>query len=120
MGFSAGLMLSATALNLIPKALGPNQENLPQAIIGIASGAFILFVTDSYLPHVHGVLIPDKPLTKGMKTAVMLVAALVIHNFPEGFATGTVYASGVTVFSNTVALGVAMQNVPEGVLVSIP
>jgi len=55
-----------------------------------------------------------------MKTTLMLVAALVIHNFPEGFATGTAYAGGVTVFGNTVALGIALQNVPEGFLVSVP
>jgi len=119
-GFSAGLMLSVTALNLLPKALGPNQQNLLQVIIGIALGAFALFVADTYLPHIHGFLVPDKPLTKGMKTALMLVAALVIHNFPEGFATGTAYAGGVTVFGNTVALGIALQNIPEGFLVSVP
>jgi ZIP family zinc transporter len=55
-----------------------------------------------------------------MKTTLMLVAALVIHNFPEGFATGTGYAGGVTVFGNTVALGIALQNIPEGFLVSVP
>ena len=119
-GFSAGLMLSVTALNLLPRALGPNQQNLLQVIIGIALGAMALFIADTYLPHIHGVLIPDKPLTKGMKTALMLVAALVIHNFPEGFATGTAYAGGVTVFGNTVALGIALQNVPEGFLISVP
>jgi ZIP family zinc transporter len=119
-GFSAGLMLSVTALNLLPRALGPNQQNLLQVIIGIALGAIALFIADTYLPHIHGVLIPDKPLTKGMKTALMLVAALVIHNFPEGFATGAAYAGGVTVFGNTVALGIALQNIPEGFLVSVP
>jgi len=119
-GFSAGLMLSVTALNLIPKALGQNQQNLLQVIIGIALGAMALFVADTYLPHIHGFLAPDRPLTKGMKTALMLVAALVIHNFPEGFATGTAYAGGVTVFGNTVALGIALQNIPEGFLVSVP
>jgi ZIP family zinc transporter len=108
-GLSAGLMLSVTALNLIPKALGSKQENLPQVIIGIALGAILLFAADMYLPHIHGVLIPDRPLTKGMKVALMMVATLVIHNFPEGFATGTAYAGGVTVFGNTVAMGIALQ-----------
>jgi len=119
-GLSAGLMLSVTALNLLPKALGPNDQNLLQVIVGITLGAIALFAADTYLPHIHGFLVPDRPLTKGMKTALMLVAALVIHNFPEGFATGTAYAGGVTVFGNTVALGIALQNVPEGFLVSVP
>jgi len=119
-GFSAGLMLSVTALNLIPSALGPNQQNLPQAIVGIALGALVLFAADTYMPHIHGFLVPDQPLTKGMKTALMLVAALLIHNFPEGFATGTAYSGGVTVFSNTVALAIAIQNAPEGFLISVP
>jgi len=120
LGLSAGLMLSVTALNLIPKALGSNQENFLQVIIGIALGATVLFVADMYLPHIHGVMVPDRPLTKGMKTTLLMVAAIVIHNFPEGFATGTAYSAGVTVFGNTVALGIALQNVPEGFLVSIP
>ena len=119
-GLSAGLMLSITALNLIPKALGPKQENLPQVIIGFALGATVLFVADMYIPHIHGILIPDRPLTKGMKTTLMMVAALVIHNFPEGFTTGTAYSGGVTLFGNTVALGIALQNMPEGFLVSVP
>lgn len=49
-----------------------------------------------------------------------MVAAIVIHNFPEGFATGTAYSGGVTVFGSTVALGIALQNIPEGFLVSVP
>jgi len=119
-GLSAGLMLSVTALNLLPKALGPNDQNLLQVVIGIALGATALFIADKYMPHIHGFLAPDRPMTKGMKTTLMLVTALVIHNFPEGFATGTAYAGGVTVFGNTVALGIALQNVPEGFLVSVP
>lgn len=119
-GLSAGLMLSVTALNLIPKALGPNQQNLPQVIIGIALGATALFVLDMYIPHIHGILIPDKPLTRGMRTTLLMVAAIVIHNLPEGFATGTAYSGGVTLFGNTVAMGIALQNVPEGFLVSVP
>ena len=49
-----------------------------------------------------------------------MVAAIVIHNLPEGFATGTAYSGGVTLFGNTVAMGIALQNVPEGFLVSVP
>ena len=119
-GLSAGLMLSVTVLNLLPKALGSSQQNFLQVIIGIALGAGVLFVVDTYLPHIHGVLIPDRSLTKGMKMTLMMVAAIVIHNFPEGFATGTAYSGGVTVFGSTVALGIALQNVPEGFLVSVP
>lgn len=59
-GLSTGLMLSVTALNLLPKALGSNQENFLQVIIGIALGATALFVADTYLPHIHGFLVPDR------------------------------------------------------------
>ena len=113
-GFSAGLMLAVTTLNLIPEALGRNLENLPQAAIGIALGSLTLFVADMYLPHIHGVLIPDKPLTKGMKATLMMVTAMIIHNFPEGFATGAAFSEGLTVFGNSVALAIALQNIPEG------
>jgi ZIP family zinc transporter len=119
-GLSAGLMLSVTTLSLIPAALGPNKENFVQVIVGIGFGATALFIADTYLPHIHGMITPDKPLTGGMKATLMMVAAIVIHNFPEGFATGTAYSGGVTVFGSTVALGIALQNVPEGFLVSVP
>ena len=119
-GLSAGIMLSVTVLNLLPKALGSSQENFIQVIVGIAFGAATLFVVDMYIPHIHGVLIPDRPITKGMRMTLMMVVAIVIHNFPEGFATGTAYSGGVTVFGSTVALGIALQNIPEGFLVSIP
>ena len=119
-GLSAGLMLSVTTLSLIPEALGSGKEHFIQVIVGIALGATALFIADTYLPHIHGIIIPDKPLTKGMKATLMMVTALVIHNFPEGFATGTAYSGGVTVFGGTVALGIALQNIPEGFLVSVP
>jgi len=119
-GFSAGLMLSVTTFNLIPEALGPAQENLPQVGVGILLGALALFVLSAYLPHIHGVLIPDKPLTKGMKTTLILVAVMIMHHFPEGFATGTAYFGGVTLFGSTVALGIALQNIPEGFVISAP
>jgi ZIP family zinc transporter len=55
-----------------------------------------------------------------MKATLLMVTAIVIHNFPEGFATDTAYSGGVTVFGSTVALGIALQNIPEGFLVSVP
>jgi ZIP family zinc transporter len=119
-GLSAGLMLSVTTLSLIPESLGPNKENFVQAIVGLALGATALFIVDRYLPHIHGIIVPNKPLTTGMRTSLMMVMAIVIHNFPEGFATGTAYSGGVTVFGSTVALGIALQNIPEGFLVSVP
>jgi ZIP family zinc transporter len=93
---------------------------LPQVAVGIALGSLALFVADTYLPHIHALLIPDEPLTNGMKATLMMVAAIVIHNFPEGFATGTSYSGGITPFGNTVALGIALQNVPEGFVVAVP
>jgi ZIP family zinc transporter len=119
-GLSAGIMLSVTVLNLLPRALGSSQENFMQVIVGIGFGGVALFLLDVFLPHIHGTLIPDKPLTKGMRMTLMIVAAIVIHNFPEGFATGAAYSAGVTVFGSTVALGIALQNIPEGFLVSVP
>lgn len=119
-GLSAGLMLSVTTLSLIPEALGPSKENFIQVIIGIILGSTVLFTADKYLPHIHGIIIPNRALTAGMRTTLMMVAAIAIHNFPEGFATGTAYSGGITVFGSTVALGIALQNIPEGFLVSVP
>jgi len=119
-GFSAGLMLSVTTFNLIPEAMGSAQENLPQVGVGVALGVLALFGLSAYLPHIHGVMIPDKSLTKAMKTTLILVAVMIMHHFPEGFATGTAYYGGVTLFGSTVALGIALQNIPEGFIISAP
>jgi ZIP family zinc transporter len=94
-GLSAGLMLSVTTFNLIPEALGPNEENFIQVLVGIALGALALFIADKYLPHIHGIVLPDRPLTKGMKVTLMMVVAMVLHHFPEGFATGTAFSGEV-------------------------
>jgi zinc transporter ZupT len=63
-GLSAGLMLSVTTLSPILEALGPSKGNFIQAIVGIALGASTLFIAGNYLPHIHGMIPPDRPLTE--------------------------------------------------------
>ncbi|MCS4541147.1 MAG: ZIP family metal transporter [Euryarchaeota archaeon] len=118
-GFSAGIMLAVTAFNLIPGALGKNQENIFQVLIGISAGAAALFPFERYTPHIHETLEIKKPLTPSMKTSLMIIVALTIHNFPEGFATGTAYSQGITAFGHSVALAIALQNIPEGLMVAV-
>ncbi|MFQ5762717.1 MAG: ZIP family metal transporter, partial [Candidatus Bathyarchaeia archaeon] len=117
-GFSAGLMLAVTALILLPTALGPNQENLIQTITGISVGVVILFIVEAKITHLHRIFGLEK--SRSVKTSLMIALAILIHNLPEGFATGSAYSQGVTPLGNTVALAIALQNIPEGLIVAFP
>lgn len=120
MGLAAGIMLFVTTFDLLPAALGEEGANILQTLVGLALGALLLFYVERRLPHVHALLGFDKPLTKSLRTSIMIAIAITIHNLPEGFATGSAYSQGVTAFGNVVAMGIALQNIPEGLIVAAP
>ncbi|MEG1858965.1 MAG: ZIP family metal transporter, partial [Christensenellaceae bacterium] len=94
---------------------------------GFVIGGLFLFLLDHLLPHLH--LGSDKPegLHSSMKRTTMLVFAVTLHNIPEGLAVGLAFAvaatgdSAVTMASAiTLAVGMALQNFPEGAAISLP
>jgi len=95
------------------------------AAIGIAAGMAFLFLLDIIVPHLHPTNeLHDGPDSK-MKRITMMVLAVTLHNFPEGMAVGVVAAgmlSGDTSFQGALALaiGIAIQNFPEGAIISLP
>lgn len=133
MGFAAGVMLAASFWSLLNPAIEMAESSsiaawIPAATGFMAGGLFIMGV-DKILPHLH-VGFPRKE-TEGIETkwhkSILLVSAITLHNIPEGLAIGVAFgavASGAPGASLagaiTLAIGIGIQNFPEGMSVSVP
>ena len=130
-GFAAGVMVAASVWSLLIPAIDMAAEQgkvawIPAAVGFILGMAFLLLL-DSVIPHLH--LDTDKP--EGIKTKVkkttMMVFAVTLHNIPEGMAVGVTFAGALLGDTQitmagafTLALGIAIQNFPEGAIISMP
>lgn len=133
LGFAAGVMIAASFWSLLSPGI-EMAENLGQiswltAAIGFMSGGIFMRVIDKFLPHLHPGLSVDK--SEGVKTSwqrsTLLVLAITLHNIPEGLAVGVAFgAVAADLPSATIggaialALGIGIQNFPEGTAVSMP
>ncbi len=132
MGFAAGVMIAASVWSLLIPSIEQAEADgimpwLP-ALAGFAAGGLFLYVLDRVLPHLHPGLYSDH--TEGIKTewsrSALLVGAITLHNIPEGLAVGVAFGAagqgnGVTTAAAMVlALGIGIQNLPEGTAVALP
>ena len=130
-GFAAGVMVAASIWSLIVPAIEQSSDKgqlafLP-AFIGFWLGVLFLLLLDHVIPHLHvGINQVEGPKSKLTRT-VMLVLAVTLHNIPEGMAVGVVYAGLMSGSANitaggalALALGIAIQNFPEGAIISMP
>ena len=131
LGFAAGVMIAASVWSLLIPAIEMEESSggiawLP-AVVGFLLGIGFLLLLDTVIPHLH--LNSDCPEGKpcGLGKSFMLVLAVTLHNIPEGMAVGVVLAgmiegsTAVTAASAlALAVGIAIQNFPEGVVVSAP
>lgn len=130
-GFAAGVMVAASVWSLLIPAMNLagnlGRWSFFPAVVGFWTGIAFLLLLDHIIPHLHqNSTAPEGPATRLHKTT-MLVLAVTLHNIPEGMAVGVVFAgylSGDTSFTAagamTLALGIAIQNVPEGAIISMP
>ena len=131
MGFAAGVMVAASIWSLLIPAMEQSAASgkwafLP-AVIGFWAGILFLLLLDSVTPHLHlNASKAEGPHAKLSRTTMMLLA-VTIHNIPEGMAVGVVYAGYLTGNSMitaggalALALGIAIQNFPEGAIISMP
>ena len=131
LGFASGVMIAASVWSLIIPSIN-HSENMGKlafipAVVGIALGMLFLLLLDKIIPHLHlNSDEPEGPASK-LKKTTMLVLAVTLHNIPEGMAVGVVVAgfmtgtSGVTAASAiALAIGIAIQNFPEGAIISLP
>ncbi|MDY4888264.1 MAG: ZIP family metal transporter [Sphaerochaetaceae bacterium] len=131
LGFASGVMIAASVWSLLLPSIDMAMEAgviawLP-ALVGFLAGNAFLLILDRIIPHLH--LNSDKPEghSSQLKKSAMLVLAVTLHNIPEGMAVGVVFA-GMISNSTTIsasgafalAIGIAIQNFPEGAVISMP
>ncbi len=129
LGFASGVMIAASIWSLlIPSLEAEVNGGIIPAIVGFAVGMGFLLLLDTIIPHLH--INSDKP--EGVKTrkvnrTSMMVFAVALHNVPEGIAVGVSFAGaltgnvGITLMGAlALAIGIAIQNFPEGAIVSLP
>lgn len=121
MGFAAGVMLSAAVIGLILPSF-ENDGNVLITIAGIFTGALVLNLIDKLVPHLHKLagIEPEKHGAVNADKILLFVLAVAIHNFPEGIAAGVGFGGGNTAEALTVAGGIALQNIPEGMVIISP
>lgn len=119
LGFAAGIMLVAAVLGLIVPAVETGGvRQLPAVIGGILFGAFFIVIADCTMPFLHHIA-GISAGTEGSRV-MLLVLAIAIHNFPEGIAAGVSFGTGNTAAALSVAGGIALQNIPEGMIIIAP
>ena len=131
LGFASGVMIAASIWSLLIPAIEMSESQgkiawVPAAI-GFLLGITFLLVLDSVIPHLH--LKSDKPegIKSKLKKTTMMVFAVTLHNIPEGMAVGVTFAGALTQNAGitmagafALAIGIAIQNFPEGAIISMP
>ena len=125
LSFAAGVMLCAAVTGLILPSLEYDSFSpILVTVAGIICGALFLNVLDKLVPHLHrltGVEPEAHPDgTAKLNKILLFVMAIAIHNLPEGIAAGVGFGSGDNAQAFTIAAGIALQNIPEGMVIIGP
>jgi len=129
-GFAAGVMVAASFWSLLQPALDGAEDmgrlSFIPAAVGFLVGIGFLLLLDNVTPHMHMDEQTEGPRSS-LKRTTKLILAVTLHNIPEGMAVGVVFAgwmSGATTITlagaMALALGIAIQNFPEGAIISMP
>ena len=123
LSFAAGVMLSAAVLGLILPSLDfGGKFGIIITIAGIFAGAFCLNLIDKLVPHLHRLAGTDTEShnNQSLDKVLLFVCAIAIHNLPEGIAAGVGFGSENVAHAFTIAGGIALQNIPEGMVIIAP
>lgn len=123
LSFAAGVMLSAAVFGLIlPSVEYGGKWGLLITVVGIFVGAVCLNLIDKLVPHMHKLMGVDqeKHNNSNLNKILLFVLAIGIHNLPEGIAAGVGFGSGNTTQALIIAGGIALQNIPEGMVIIGP
>ena len=123
LSFAAGVMLAAAVLGLVlPSLEYGGKYGLIVTIAGIFVGAICLNFIDKLVPHLHKLMGTDTEShdNAGLSKVLLFVLAIAIHNFPEGIAAGVGFGSGNDAQALMIAGGIALQNIPEGMVIIAP
>ena len=125
LAFAAGVMLAAAVIGLIlPSLEYGGKPGLPVTVVGVFCGAFCLNLLDRLVPHLHRLAGVDQEAhparTEQLNKVLLFVMAIAIHNLPEGIAAGVGFGTGNPGEAITIAAGIALQNIPEGMVIIGP
>ncbi len=125
LSFAAGIMLCAATVGLIIPSLNfGGKWGILFTVLGMVAGAFCLNVIDKIVPHLHklgGLDEEEHPENnKSINKVMLFVIAIAIHNLPEGLAAGVSFGTDNITHALTIAGGIALQNIPEGMVIIAP
>ncbi len=123
LSFAAGVMLAAAVLGLVlPSLEYGGRFGIVITVAGIFTGALCLNLIDKLVPHLHRMVGVDggEHNNSGLDKVLLFVTAIAIHNLPEGIAAGVGFGSGDTARAFMIAAGIALQNIPEGMVIIAP
>jgi ZIP family zinc transporter len=131
LGFTGGVMVAASFWSLLAPAIemseGEGFVKVIPASVGFLLGALFIFGLDKILPHLHINFKETEGIKSPWQRTTLLVLAITLHNIPEGLAVGVLFggvAAGIPEASIagavTLAIGIGIQNFPEGIAVSMP
>lgn len=131
LGFTGGVMVAASFWSLLAPAIemskGDGFIKVIPAAVGFLLGAVFIFGLDKVLPHMHINFKETEGIKSPWQRTTLLVLAITLHNIPEGLAVGVLFggvAAGIPeasiVGAVTLAIGIGIQNFPEGIAVSMP
>ena len=129
-GFAAGVMVAASVWSLLIPSMDMASDRgklaFVPAVVGFCLGMIFLLVLDKLIPHMH-LDESEEGLKSSLQKTTMMVLAVTLHNIPEGMAVGILYAGWVSGSAQiteagalSLALGIAIQNFPEGAIISMP
>lgn len=131
LGFASGVMVAASIWSLLIPAMEMSEEMgklafIPAAI-GFSFGILFLLGMDKIIPHMHTEHAKPEGIKSSFAKTTMLMLAVTLHNIPEGMAVGVVFAGMLSKSSSitaagafALAIGIAIQNFPEGAIISMP
>lgn len=131
LGFASGVMIAASIWSLLIPAIDMSEEQgriawVP-ATAGFLAGIGFLLVLDMLTPHMYWINEELEDVKPGSKKTTMLFLAVTLHNVPEGMAVGVTFAGAMTgnvlismAGAFVLAVGIAVQNFPEGAIISLP
>lgn len=126
LGSGGGVMLAASAFSLIipgtEAAIAQGASKMGAALImavGVLLGGAFLLLSNKYLPHEHFSKGSEGINPQNLKRIWLFIAAITIHNFPEGLAVGVNFGAGHPADGIPLAVGIGLQNIPEGLVVAV-
>lgn len=131
LGFASGVMVAASIWSLLIPAIDMSQHYgkyaFVPAALGFAAGIAFLYGLDKLIPHLHPGGKKPEGMKSGLTKTTMIALAVTLHNIPEGMAVGVVFAGEMTANREitmagayALAIGIAIQNFPEGAIISMP